>query len=147
MSSPFASRLEELAASYERARSDVRQTQDQLRTITATVKSDKGLLTVTVGAQGQITELRFNSRAYRSMSPGALATVLTETIEKARLAVTTRVGEIVGGSLPAGLSFDAVREGAVDWDAVLPQPTQSLDDLAGLASRVLATDRGDQALE
>ena len=115
-----------------------------MRTATATVKSSKGLVTVTVGPQGEITELTFNTRGYRSMAPAELSTVLTETIAKARAEVAEQMRAAVTPFLPAGLAFDDMRAGKVDWAAMLPErPFDAGAGLAGLATRPRSTSDPD----
>src|SRR5256885_14605181 len=99
-------RLDEVLAQYQQARADLQAVQERVRRVTATVKSSKGMVTVTVGPQGDITELTFNTRGYRTMAPAELSTVLTETIAKARAEVAEQMRGAITPFLPAGASFD-----------------------------------------
>jgi len=140
----LSGRLDEVLAQYQQARADLQAVQERVRSVTATVKSSKGLVTVTVGPQGDITELTFNTRGYRSMVPAELSTVLIETIAKARAEVAEQMRAAVTPFLPFDLSFDDMRAGKVDWTAMLPErPFDAGTGLAGLATRLRSTSDPD----
>ncbi len=140
---PRTGRLAELLEQYQQARTDLQTVQDRVRAATATVKSSKGMVTVTVGPQGDITELTFNTRGYRTMAPAELSTVLTETIAKARAEVAEQMRGAITPFLPAGASFDDLTQGKVDWAAMLPEQPFGTGGAAGLASRIWSTSDSD----
>lgn len=129
MNLPEGVRLDELAAEYQRLRDLALQTQERTRTVTATVTSAKNLLTVTVGPNGELQSLIFNSRSYRNMAPAELAHVILETVDRARAAVNRELTELMPAALPAGMSIGGVLNGEIDLSGLLPESL----DLGGIS--------------
>jgi hypothetical protein len=94
--------------------------QRQAQKITATVLAAKRAFSVTVGAQGQITELSFPTEAYRKMAPAELASVIKLTVEKARLQAAEELGELMAPVLPEGFSMTDMVQGKADISAFMP---------------------------
>lgn len=135
MTSALTGQLQQLVAEYQQAREQMRSIQDKMRSTSATVKSDKGMLTITVGPQGDITELKFNNRDYRTMAPPELAKVVTDTLARAKAAVHEQMREVMTPFMPSGTSFDDLRSGKYDWASILPAEPMSQDALAHFAKR------------
>ena len=117
MTNPLASRFEEMLAEYQKARSSMHEIQERMRTASATVKSDNKMVSVSVDARGEITDLTFHTRAYRTMAPAELAKVLLATMTKARAAVLAQVRELTSPFLPNGVNFDDLRSGKADYSS------------------------------
>ncbi|CAO5147320.1 YbaB/EbfC DNA-binding family protein [Frankia sp. AiPs1] len=68
------------------------------------------LLSVTVGGQGEIRELRFRGDAYRELAPAELADLLVKTFEQARQGARARalagMQELMRGLPPIGRLAD-----------------------------------------
>src|SRR5215207_3543125 len=75
--------LEQLAADYARHRAAAVDSAQRVAAVSATVTSPQGLVTVTVGGQGEVRTLSFNSQDFRKMAPAELAHVVLETIDRA----------------------------------------------------------------
>lgn len=135
----LGAQLEQLATEYTRIRTEMQTIQEKVRATTATVKSDNGMLTVTVGPQGDIVELKVNNREYRKMAPAELANVLTTTLTRARAAVHEQMRGILTPVMPAGTTFDDVRTGKFDWSSALPAEPFSREALARFTSRLRQT--------
>jgi DNA-binding protein YbaB len=73
------------------------------------------LLSVTVGAQGDVRELRFRGEGYRDLAPAELADLLVRTIEQARQAAREK-------------ALAGMRELMVD----LPSPIGRLGEVASV---------------
>ncbi|SNQ46309.1 conserved hypothetical protein [Frankia canadensis] len=73
------------------------------------------LLSVTVGAQGDVRELRFRGDGYRDLAPAELADLLVKTIEQARLGARAK-------------ALAGMRELMVD----LPSPVGRLGEVASV---------------
>ena len=145
MAPPLSAQLEQLASEYARIRTEMQEVQEKVRATTATVKSDNGMLTVTVGPQGDITDLKVNNRDYRKMAPAELANVLTATIARARAAVHEQMRGILTPFMPNGASFDDVRSGKFDWNSALPAEPFSREALNRFAARLKAQGGGSRA--
>lgn len=89
--------------------------------LTETAYSDDGLVKVTVGARGELTDLVLDPRIYRSTDAAGLATTITDTVNRAVAAAAIRMVEMTEPLLPDGgllvgrdadgqldLSFDAM---------------------------------------
>ncbi|MDQ1128691.1 YbaB/EbfC family nucleoid-associated protein [Microbacterium sp. SORGH_AS_0888] len=94
-------RLDAQLAAAREARADLDSGLEQLRTITATVRSERGECAVTAGVEGAVTAIQLDSDA--EAGP-ALAATLTRTIARAqaaaREAAATRAATLLGESSP-----------------------------------------------
>ncbi|GAA1422774.1 YbaB/EbfC family nucleoid-associated protein [Catellatospora coxensis] len=113
--------MEQIAADFARHRAAVVESTRRMAEITATVTSSQGLVTVTVGNQGELTTLTFNSQDYRKMPPAELAQVVLDTITRARESALQQVMGLIPTTTVAGVSLQDMMQGRVDWDQVLPE--------------------------
>ncbi|MFC0596805.1 YbaB/EbfC family nucleoid-associated protein [Streptomyces palmae] len=118
MSNPLEERLAEALAEFEETRSRLDQAAAEAARISVTVTAKDRSVEATVGAQGELTNLRFPTSRYRTMAPAELANTLMATIASARAQAASRLMEVYRpfGPVP-GLSTDA--EGGfapVSWD-------------------------------
>lgn len=104
-------RADELMAQFDRMRSGVGDLQQQLRAVSATVTSDDGLVTVTVGPRGQVTKVDIDPRVYRRPDAAQLSTTVTETIRAATAQAMTEVERICRPLVP-----DAQFQAHMDFD-------------------------------
>ncbi|MBO4207303.1 YbaB/EbfC family nucleoid-associated protein [Micromonospora echinofusca] len=122
---PENARLEELAAEYHRMREAALRAQERMRTATATVTSPKGLVTVVVGAQGEVRSITFASRAYRNMAPAELADAILDTINRARDTVLRELTEDLPANPPGGMlggmTPEDILNGKIDLSGLLPE--------------------------
>lgn len=93
-------RADELMAQFERMRSGVGELQQRLRSVNATVTSDDGLVTVTVGPRGQVTKVEFDPRIYRRPNSKELSVTVTETIRRATEKAMGDVEELLRPFVP-----------------------------------------------
>ncbi|SCL21536.1 Conserved DNA-binding protein YbaB [Micromonospora nigra] len=93
-------RADELMAQFERMRSGVGELQQRLRSVSATVTSDDGLVTVTVGPRGQVTKVEFDPRIYRRPNSRELSATVTETIRRATEKAMGDVEELLRPFVP-----------------------------------------------
>ncbi|MER6999914.1 YbaB/EbfC family nucleoid-associated protein [Streptomyces sp. NPDC000410] len=99
--------------------------QETFRTASATAMSDKRNLSVTVGARGELTDLKFHSKDFQRMTPAALAKLILDTTRKAREQVDERMREQVTPHLFEGLDYDGLMNGTFDFTSFLPQVPES----------------------
>jgi DNA-binding protein YbaB len=135
---PLNEKLDELFQSYQRKRGEMTALQDKLRSASATVTSDSGLVTVTVGARGDITDLKLNTQAYRKMPAAQLCQQIMETIQKAKKGASAQVKAAMKPLLPAGMSFDKLVEGKFDLNDVLPSTPIDFDEISRMFPSRLA---------
>jgi DNA-binding protein YbaB len=87
----YAEQIEQAMASLQEQRTKMAAAAKELQAATASVTSKDRMVTVTVGAQGQVVSLTFHTTAYRSMAPAQLATLLTDLLNEARADIGDRV--------------------------------------------------------
>jgi DNA-binding protein YbaB len=121
MSSPYDQQIEELLADYRKQRDQAFESRQQINAVTATATAPRQVVRVTVGAQGQITELDFPTGAYRNMAPKDLARVIQATVDKARAQALKKVTETVTGMMPGGIPLADLLEGKFDPRSFLPE--------------------------
>jgi DNA-binding protein YbaB len=139
MTNPLAAQFEEMLAEYQKARTSMEEVQERMRSANATVKSDNKMISVSVDAQGEITDLVFHTKTYRTMAPAELAKVLLAAIAKARAAVMEQLQDATAPFLPAGTSFDDIRQGKFDYGSILPEQPFSLDEMSPAVRQLAST--------
>jgi DNA-binding protein YbaB len=105
MSSPYDEAINEMMADYHRQLEQITEHQKQMQEITGTAASQRKSVSVTVGPQGQILELKFPTDAYREMAPMELANVIIETFNAARAHVMKQQQELMAANAPAGIDI------------------------------------------
>ncbi|MFF9017197.1 YbaB/EbfC family nucleoid-associated protein [Streptomyces sp. NPDC014870] len=113
-------RLAEALAEFEETRAKLADAAAAASRVSATVTAKDRSVAVTMGPQGELTQIRFPTNAYRSMPPAQLAAALMATIGLARKQAAEQLAEIYRpfGPIPV-LSPDApdgVTE--MDWEAM-----------------------------
>ena len=97
---------DELMMQFDRMRSGLGDLQQKLKAVAATVTSDDGLVTATVGQRGQVVKVEFDPRIYRRPNSKELSTTVTETIRKATAKAMAEVEELMKPFVP-GAQFQA----------------------------------------
>lgn len=87
-----------------------------LGAVSETATAPRRVVSATVGPRGELTELRFPTGVYRSLTPAELATVITKTVADAQAQARARWAELLAPLLPGGLSAEAVLAGTADLD-------------------------------
>jgi DNA-binding protein YbaB len=111
-------RLAQAMAELEATQKAVAEAEEELRHASCTVRSRDRAVEVTVGHQGELTELRFLDGKYRNMTAGELAGSVLEAAERARTQMSRQVMETFE---PFTRPSDAVPEMTgmdVDWAAI-----------------------------
>lgn len=93
-------RADELMMQFERMRSGLGDLQQKLKAVAATVTSDDGLVTATVGPRGQVVKVEFDPRIYRRPNSKELSATVTETIRKATAKAMAEVEELTRPFVP-----------------------------------------------
>ncbi|MEV6028551.1 YbaB/EbfC family nucleoid-associated protein [Streptomyces sp. NPDC052036] len=121
MSSPYDEQIEELLGQYRDAREQAVETRQRINEVEATVTAPRKVVKVTVGAQGQVTELDFPTAAYRNLAPKELSKVILTAIEQARAQALSKVSEVALGGMLGGISPADLLQGRFDPRSVLPE--------------------------
>lgn len=94
--------MEELRARYHNRLAEIRQLQQRAAQVTSTARSRDGLVSVVVGAQGQLVGLQLDPAAYERMSPQRLAALLVEVAKTAAAHAAGQVSDIMAPVRSAG---------------------------------------------
>lgn len=115
--------VEELRANFLRLQNESRAFHDRARAVQVVEQSPGGLVTVTVGARGDLIRLELDPRALRRTDSQTLADLITETVHRAAAKAQDQVVEIFEPLIPAA-QMRAQLEG--DLDAGLWQLTERM---------------------
>jgi hypothetical protein len=105
--------LEELAADYGERLAYLRQLRVQADQVTAVARSRDGLVSVMVGAQGQLLGVDLRQGVYERLSPQRLEAAIVELAGAAARDAAGQVGQIMAAVLPAGWAADGDVAGVV----------------------------------
>jgi DNA-binding protein YbaB len=95
-------RLQDLAAGYQIRLGQVTSLWDRARQVTATARSQDGLVSVEVGAHGQLLVLQLDPGTHDQLRPDQLAAVIAEAAQAAAADAAGQVLEIMAPVLPSG---------------------------------------------
>lgn len=121
MSSPYDEAINQMMADYQRQLENLTEHQRRMSEITGTAASQRKSVSVTVGSQGQILELKFPTDAYREMAPMELANVIAETFNAARAQVQKQQQELMTANAPTGMDLSKMFGPDSDLGKVLPR--------------------------
>jgi len=121
MSSPYDESIKELMDDFHQQLDQLNENNRRMQEITATAASPRKSVSVTVGAQGQVVDLKFPSDAYKRMAPMELANLITETIAAAQRQVQAQLLELMRANVPAGFDLSALFGPDADIGKVLPR--------------------------
>ncbi len=125
MTSPLHSKFEQAYAEFAKQQSGVSEFERKLAEASTTVTAKNRAVIVTVDGQGDLTELKFPTNAYRTMAPAELSSLLVETIKSAREQARESASELLHAHLPAGgLAFDML-DNPVDFDEILTEAVRA----------------------
>lgn len=128
MSSPLQNRLEQAMAEFEEHKAKVAGFEAQMAEASTTVRSKNRALSVTVNAQGEPTEVKFLSGAYRTMAPAELGTLIVEQVRAAQNEARRKAASLFAELLPGGMPVLDMLTGPVDFDAAMREITSVFDE-------------------
>lgn len=102
MDEELQAQVEEVAARTEERLADISQRQQLANKVTATARSRDGMVTVEVGAHGQLLDVMLDPGVFERTSPHRLAIALKDLARKAAADAAARVQEILAPVLPPG---------------------------------------------
>lgn len=111
--------LDSAHTEFETSIAAIARAQNDLLGASTTVESKNRELSVTVDGRGDVTAIKFRTRAYRAMSPTELGTLLVDTIGAARRESLGRATAAFAPVLPAGLPLQDMLAGPVDLDRMM----------------------------
>ena len=128
--------LERAHTELERSQQALREVQADLAGRTVVVKSKNRAVSVIVDAHGEVLDVKFHSRAYRSMSAAELGALLVETIGQARKQAMAELASRFSAVLPPAMPIADMLTGTADFDEMMRE-----------ISRQVSTDLGKPSAE
>ena len=119
--SQYDEAVEKLMADYHQQLDQLAEHQRRMSEITATATSPRKQVSVTLGAQGQLLELKFPTDAYRDMAPVELANLIAETFDAARVQIMKQQRELMMANAPTGVDLSKMFGDNADLGKVLPR--------------------------
>ena len=115
---PFDDQIAKLTAEFEKAKRDFKTAQTAVNEKYGAARSKNRIVSAKVDARGDITELRFHTTGYKSMSPPELSKLILDTIREARGSATSQVQDVMKDFMPPGMSDPM--SGSLDFDSLFP---------------------------
>ncbi|MFB7533200.1 YbaB/EbfC family nucleoid-associated protein [Streptomyces sp. NPDC056178] len=133
--SPYArsveARLAAAMAELEATQKGVAKAEAELRRATRSVRSADRSVEVTVGSQGELTDLRFLDGKYRTMSPGELSGSVLEAFGRARTEIARQVMETFEPFTRPSAEVPELTGVDIDWAKIFgPEVLRDPDDRA-----------------
>ncbi|MFE4654280.1 YbaB/EbfC family nucleoid-associated protein [Streptomyces sp. NPDC056707] len=122
----------------ENIREETVAVQERLASSSFTTTSKDRSVEVTVGAQGELTGLRFLERKYRTMAAPQLAASVLEATTRARAQAAERVIEMVRPLTEISSAFSDVPNAGTDWGSIFGE---LLQETRGAVPRPAAADK------
>jgi DNA-binding protein YbaB len=119
VSNPLEKVLADALKDFEQKQSQFDERRQRMNALSASATAPRQVVSVTVGARGELTSLTFPTSAYKRMPPAELAAVILKTAEEARSQVMKQTAELLAPSLPAGVSAEELLNGKVNLNAFL----------------------------
>ncbi|MFF2326491.1 MULTISPECIES: YbaB/EbfC family nucleoid-associated protein [unclassified Streptomyces] len=134
--SPYArsveARLAQAMAELEATQNAAAAADAELRRTSRTVRSDDRSVEVTVGPQGELTDLRFLDGKYRTMAPAELAGSVLGAFGRARTEIAREVMQALEPLTRPSTSVPELTGVDIDWAKVFgPEVLEEPDDRAG----------------
>lgn len=128
----FRSAAAEMMGEFERQRTRMHELQETMRSVSGTGRSPLGLVTATVGSQGELTDITFNPRDVKRARPEQLSEEVLAAVAAARADAMGKLSQVMPTSPFSGTSFSDIASGKADLASLLPDPATLL---AGRAPR------------
>lgn len=122
----FRAAAAEMMGEFDRQRERMQKLQETMRTVSGSGRSPLGLVTATVGSQGELTDITFNPRDLRRAKPEQLSQEVLAAVRAARTDAMTKLGEVMPPSPFSGTSFADLASGKADLASMLPDPSTLL---------------------
>jgi DNA-binding protein YbaB len=131
MRAEFRASLEELMDDYSKQVGRLNEMRRDLDKVSATASRPDGLVTVVVGARGQVQDIRLEPRVYRKLDSAELSRSIMKLIGEATADVSAQMQKIMTPFMPEGLSYETALGKDGDFTAFLPQPPAAPGEESG----------------
>ncbi|MEU4339263.1 YbaB/EbfC family nucleoid-associated protein [Micromonospora lupini] len=113
-------------ADHQRAVDEFEKRVEESRT---SVTAKNRAVVATVDGRGDLTDLKFPTRAYRAMAPAELSALLVETVAAARDQARAEMNQLVQSVLPTGLAVNFLNE-MVDVNDIIDGAMHAADEMS-----------------
>ncbi|MGP3936618.1 YbaB/EbfC family nucleoid-associated protein [Nonomuraea sp. KM88] len=113
--------LEQLVQEANQETEQLKQMQERMRLLSATVTSKDGMVTVTVGPRGEVRTIDLDPRVYRKLSPSELSASIVEQIGRATRQVSGEMKELME-PFTSDLPLDELFGVETGFESFLPRP-------------------------
>lgn len=127
--SEYDDAVEKLMADYQQQLAKLGEHQRKMSELTGTGVSQRKQVSVTVGAQGQLMELKFLTDSYRDMAPAELSNLIIDTFATARNELIKQQRELMAANAPAGVNVGALFGSDADLTKAMPRNPFMSDEL------------------
>lgn len=121
--------IDQLLEEYRRKRADLKKLQETMASAEATVTTADEMVTVKVGHQGRLVDLKFDPRVYRKLSPSELAETVLAAVQEAAAQVGDQMRAAMEPLRPDETSYGANAGGEFDLSKILPEHPDDFDAL------------------
>lgn len=119
MSDSLKEMLSQALDGFNRKQAEFVSQQQKMNALSASATSPRQVVAVTVGARGELTDLKFPTSAYKRLPPAELASVILKTADEARSQLMKQSAELLAPTLPSGLSAEELVSGTVSLESIL----------------------------
>jgi DNA-binding protein YbaB len=119
MADHYEESMNRLKAEFDQAVKGLDKMQESLDNTKGKARSKSRMVSAMVDGRGDVTELKFHTQAWRTMSPGELSKVIIQTINDARAAAQRQMWSSVSDLVPDGPDLSELLTGQVKWSEAL----------------------------
>ncbi|HYY88409.1 MAG TPA: YbaB/EbfC family nucleoid-associated protein [Chloroflexota bacterium] len=141
MSDPLQDKIEQAFADFERTQAAITTIQDELAEGATTVTSKNRAVQVTVDGHGDVSEIKFPTKAYRTMAPAELGSLLVTTLSEARRQAVEHATNLMRTTLPDTAPLLRALGGSDDFETVMEDLAQMAASPSQTAEPVDETDK------
>lgn len=127
--SEYDDAVEKLMAEYQQQLEKLGEHQRKMSELTGTGVSQRKQVSVTVGPQGELLELKFLTDSFREMAPAELSKIIIDTFSTARDALVKQQRELMAANAPAGVNIGAMFGPDADLTKAVPRNPFMSDEL------------------
>ncbi|MFE6904681.1 YbaB/EbfC family nucleoid-associated protein [Streptomyces sp. NPDC057717] len=117
----ISEKLAQAMAELEATQAGVAEAEKELRHVSITVRSKDRAVEATVGAQGELTALRFLDNKYRTMAASELAASVLESVGQAKTQMARRVMETFKPFTEPSTAAPELTGVDIDWAKIFGQ--------------------------
>jgi DNA-binding protein YbaB len=127
MTSAFHDQIEQRYQQLQRTQAEMAEVEQRLASVQTSVTSKNRAISVTVDCHGELVDIKFGTKAYRSMAAAELSQLLRDTIAAARRDARAAVMDEFAKVLP-DMPIHDLMNGQIDFDELMRQRIGTFDD-------------------